>query len=522
MARILIAEDDELQAEVRRILLESEGHEVRIAHTAAEAVALDWEPQVLLADLRLPTEPDGMALIGYFRQAMPRVKIIVLSGLEGETPLADVRLRKPAKPGILLETIAKLAMCLALAIAPLTGQSIAFELDRAGEATAELEFSSPSSDWTTPGREGALAEIRVDAGTPFHVMLHQTARHKYPVFLGFLKAGPHTLNITRRPEHSAVGSEVMFHAIAARAVPPTDPATFAPVMYARKNTIGKFSDIPIFCYYERGFENGQPILEYTVIFSNEDGGTSTRGLMARWGRTTDIEYVYRVYLKQDGGFDRAIVQGRGHKDVLYDGPKEGQHPLLIPVTDNNMVAGEGPSPVRYQLLPEPADLRNASREQTMDDRPWSYRVAAAELMREGKLRDPGAVDGEKIGDPRHYIYIEATVENVNARVAPMVRLRNDQRWRMGNLGKHELAIERSGWIRTTIELPPATAASQIAEIGFQCLGEKLQPGACTVRTVTKIFQLGPGFLPLPSFASLLNVNQTIPAGEAYTWTLGSK
>ena len=244
--------------------------------------------------------------------------------------------------------------------------------------------------------------------------------------------------------------------------------------------------------------------------------------MARWGRTTDIEYVYRVYLGKDGAFDHANIQSRGHKDVVYDGPKEEQHPLLIPVTDNNMVAGEGPSPIRYQVLPEPVDLRNAARERTMDDRPWSYRVAAGELAREQKLREPGAVDGEKISDPRNYLFIEADVTNVNARITPMVRLRNEPRWRIGNIGKHELAIERSGWIRTTIELPPATTPEQIAELGFQCLGEKQQPGSCAVRTVTKLFFLGQDFTPKPSFANLLNVHRTIPPGEAYTWTFGSK
>ena len=37
-----------------------------------------------------------------------------------------------------------------------------------------------------------------------------------------------------------------------------------------------------------------------MIWSNEDGGTNTPALMARWGRTTDIEWIYRVVLDRAG------------------------------------------------------------------------------------------------------------------------------------------------------------------------------------------------------------------------------
>ena len=67
------------------------------------------------------------------------------------------------------------------------------------------------------------------------------------------------------------------------------------MLFARLNTVGRFSDIPLLLYCERLKDEGEDVLQYTVIFSNEDGGTSTRTLMARWGRTTDIEYVYRAF-----------------------------------------------------------------------------------------------------------------------------------------------------------------------------------------------------------------------------------
>ncbi len=53
----------------------------------------------------------------------------------------------------------------------------------------------------------------------------------------------------------------------------------APVLFARENTVAYFSDVPLLVYAER---EGN-FLTYTVIFSNEDGGTSTRALMDRGG-----------------------------------------------------------------------------------------------------------------------------------------------------------------------------------------------------------------------------------------------
>ncbi len=41
-------------------------------------------------------------------------------------------------------------------------------------------------------------------------------------------------------------------------------------------------------------------LRYSVVFSNEDGGTPPDRLMATWGRLTDLEYVYGVELDADG------------------------------------------------------------------------------------------------------------------------------------------------------------------------------------------------------------------------------
>lgn len=397
-----------------------------------------------------------------------------------------------------------------------------FQVERGGEAVADLVMASPGSDWSRAGREAAAVDVRIDGGAAFQVMLFAgPERRTYPVFLGRLEPGRHELTIEQNRQHSAPGTAVTVFAVAVRSGLDDPVVSHAPVLYARRNTIGKFTDIPLVIYAERLSEGGADVLQYTVVFSNEDGGTSTRALMARWGRTTDIEYVYRVDLRTG----RAIIQTRDHKDVEFTGKREGDHPLLIPVTDNNMVADEVPSAVRYQIAPLLVDLSRNSREKVMDDDPVLYRVASEELVREGKLRPFGVVEGNKISDPRNYLYVEAEVAVKNAGVVTLVRRRGDPVWRSSALGRPDYTVDRSGWIRTTVELPPGTRGEDIAEIGFTCLvvvdsTTKRYPdsGSCTVRAVNKAFLLDQGYRPGVSIWSHTEAVE-VPAGIVRTFAV---
>lgn len=86
MARVLVVDDDGRQVELRRLLLETAGHEVSIAENAAEAIALlaFVHPQILLMDLRIPALSDGLELIRRAQIQPHPPKIIVLSGWPSE------------------------------------------------------------------------------------------------------------------------------------------------------------------------------------------------------------------------------------------------------------------------------------------------------------------------------------------------------------------------------------------------------------------------------------------------------
>src|SRR6266480_2264223 len=91
-----------------------------------------------------------------------------------------------------------------------------------------------------------------------------------------------------------------------------------PVLYARANTIDRFTDVPLMMYYEILPEGADRLVRYTVVFTNEDGGTQTAALMARWGRATDIEWVYELRVRGEKVIEE-IYQGVEHETKSFKG-----------------------------------------------------------------------------------------------------------------------------------------------------------------------------------------------------------
>jgi len=424
-----------------------------------------------------------------------------------------------------------LPVLLVAVMAAAAAERHSFTLEHEAEVVAELDLSSPGSDWAAPGREAAVATVRVDGAYRTSVMVYAgEQRLRYSMFLGRLAAGAHVLEVERDAEHSAAGSKLQVHAAGFRYFRSGDAyytvLANAPVLYARPNTVGKFTDVPLMMYCERMEEDGQPLLQYTAIYSNEDGGTSTRALVARWGRTTDIDYVVRVRLGAQGSAMRTTYQGKDHKELPFKGAREGAHAVLGVSTDNNMVAEEARSAIRYQLAPALVDLTNSSREQVMDDHPVTWQVMAKELAREGKLRAFGTLAGENISDPRNYLYLEMKLVNRDSGVAVRVRRRGEDVWWSSHLGRMDYAVSRDGWVRTGVELPPGTTAEQIAEIGLECLVVKPDrarwphSGACLVESLKKAFFLGADYTPGPSIWSLPAASMVVPSGVIRRFELG--
>ena len=338
------------------------------------------------------------------------------------------------------------------------------QVDRPGEVAVVVRGRCASCSWGAAGREAAVLRVSIDGRYSQHLVLAQGDRAaEYPIALGALPAGRHALAFTRDDALSAPNAgpaTVSIDHTLTYFPESTDYTALAraPILYARPNTVGKFTDLPILMWYEivptaRGRQ-----FRYSVVFTNEDGGTATDRLMATGGRTTDIEYVYGVELDLDGRVLAEEFQGPGHAVPPFTGQHEGLHPLLWVSTDNNMVSESGPTSIRYALLPERVDLTDVSREAVMDRHAWSYALASEEMSREGKIGD-AAPGHNTIPDPRRYVYVEACGEVGSAAIAFALSVRGE--WISSDRGLPQYRIVRDGCFRAAVPLPAGAHAGDV-------------------------------------------------------------
>jgi hypothetical protein len=404
-----------------------------------------------------------------------------------------------------------------------------FQMPAAGEAVAEIAASAPGASWERAGAEGTVATISVDGEYNQDLILTRGEEQQtFRVFLGPLAAGAHTLRIVRNERWSAAAaglavSNVRVMLLKANA-PDYRALTHAPILYARADTLGRFTDAPLLTWYEHFPQpDGGEMIQYSIIYTNEDGGTPTDALMARWGRTTDIEYVYRVSFDRAGNIRDETYQAPDHHDLKFQGHKIGQHPFFLDATLNNVFLDGGYTPVQYRLVPIAADLTQHSREELMDENPWIYRVMAEEMQREGKLR--GGSHPPTISDQRQYLYLELNAENHGGALAVWVKLKNETHWHSSHLGRLDLAISRNGWFRTTVELPPNTNAEDLEAVAVECVdlrdprapNNAAAPDA-VLHSGGKAFLLDQNYRPGPN---LLGAHEqvTIRSGEMITLPL---
>jgi hypothetical protein len=399
--------------------------------------------------------------------------------------------------------------------APILAQPLwekSFEIQAEAEVLLTVTAASPRASWVVEGREAAAIRLYVDGRYHQDLLLHGgEADFAYQLLLGRQQPGQHTLRLEHHLPLSARGTErptvrdVQFE-LRTRNDPDFLPLAYAPILYARPDTIGRFSDLPLLIYYEtEAGEQGGTIYRYTAIFSNEDGGTQTSGLMARWGRTTDIEWVNEVHLDRQGRLIRHLYQGVNHETKPVIGEREGDHPLFLVASVNNNFDDQRKSDVRFALRPIPVDLTRSSRETVMDAHPWIYRIMAEEMIREAKIT-PERTLGQSIRDLRDYLYLDGQSAQQNgSAISFAVKLTGDPRWFVSDLGIPSYKIERSGHFRTTMLLPPGTRPEQVERLAIRCDLPTNPRGAsdivrattarCEVGAIQRLFFLDASFQP---------------------------
>jgi hypothetical protein len=392
--------------------------------------------------------------------------------------------------------------------------SKSFELSEPAEVVAVIHAGCARCCWGDPGREAAGLSLTVDGRYSQHVML---ARGEpvtdYRAMLGALSSGRHELHLFLDTAVTAPGVG-MTTIETVDIVPITATMTeyaalsMSPILHARPNTVGRFTDLPSLMWYEMVATPRGRKFRYSVIFTNEDGGTPTDRLMATWGRTTDIEFVYGVEVDEAGHVLAEEFQGPGHELTRFAGNHDARHPLLWVATDNNMVSDAGTTTMRYGLPPERFELREASRESVMDAHPWIYQLMAQEIAREGKIADDAPAGSGKIPDPRRFVYMEACTQLQNAGLSFGVHAQDSRanvRWFDSDRGLPDFRIVRSGCFRGAV--PVGMKVDRIDGLRFRAFtrsspersaGRSADPAMVQVVRVNKVFTLGDDFFPRPS------------------------
>jgi len=386
----------------------------------------------------------------------------------------------------------------------------ALTLAEPAEVVAAITAACETCAWGEKGREAAVLRIRVDGRYSQDLPLVQgRGPAVYRVLLGRLEAGAHTVEATLDPVSApgarGVSAEVVFERVPESA-PEHVALAHAPVLHQRPNAVGRFTDVPLLMYYEvHPLPSGRR-LDYSVVFSHEDGGTPTDRLMATWGRATDIELVYSVELDPKGAIVREVYQAKDHAMLPFSGRREGRHPLLWVVTDNNMLSDRGQTTRRHRPAPRRCELTDVSREGVMDAHPWTYRVMAEEVRREGRV-DPSARPASgRIPDPSRFVFLEACAEVHDATLAFDLAVRHEGtvRWIASDAADPRFRVARSGCFRAAVALPKGAAATGVEAVRLRAhtrpprKGEAALPagtGRARLTRINRLFTLGGDYAP---------------------------
>jgi hypothetical protein len=426
--------------------------------------------------------------------------------------------------------------------------TVPFHTSGPGEGLLSVTVSAPDADWATAGAEAAVINVFVDGRHDTDVVIPFAHPIERRYLLGSMHGGRHQLILRFADDSSAPGVDTaVVSRLHVSTVTRHDPsylaAKYTPVLYGRNlpdyggPLDNARSDTPLVAWHDvyPADVPGHIIMQISYVWSNEDGGTNTPQLMARWGRTTDIEWIYRVELDQQGrrvpGSD--TFQAPNHTTTYFHGRYEGAHAVLDTCTENNNVCDTVDDPMRFYLAAQQTVPPNRPREAIMDANPWTYQVMTAEMRREGKIEATPSPDTAAMSDQRNYLFLAVKKNTVPATndgsswvgLSVGVTLRGSARVyrsdHLGTGGATDWSIQRDLPAATTVELPSGTTAADVTSIvAYRVVNGSADPGnAVHVTGIIRGFLLGADYLPGASFLTWRgSVTLTAASPVATIWS----
>lgn len=438
--------------------------------------------------------------------------------------------------------------------------TVPFHLAKPGEGLVDMTVASPGVSWGVAGHVSTVVSAYLDGTYYTDIVIPAARAEPREFFLGQLTAGPHKLTLRYAADRSQGGTVGRLGGIRFSELSSGDAgyavAAHAPILYGRTDpTLGgafqnAFTDVPMLAWHQDiANADGSHQIWYTIAWSNEDGGTglAPASLMARWGRTSDIEWIYQAGLfRLDVDPQGNVVPGSeyyqspNHGFTPFAGGYENGHPILQTCTSNNNVcdtldATARATPMRFTLSAQQNLPLADAREIMMDRNPWTYWITSQEMIREGKTEADGPNDPATpdLSDERHYLFLVLkkttnATQNSNPWIGATVKvtLKDGTSYRSDH-SQLGWSIQRDDPAATTVELPAGTTSADIASISvLRVVGSSAgdNGGTITVQSIERAMFLGGDYYPEPYFIANYqvpgNVTLTRSAPEAQVWSAG--
>lgn len=238
--------------------------------------------------------------------------------------------------------------------------------------------------------------------------------------------------------------------------------------------------------------------------------------MARWGRMTDIEWIYEMRVGETGEISSEIYQGANHETKTFNGKRFGSHPLILDATVNNNFADAGCSALRLSPMLVAANLSDGSRETVMDAFPWTYRIMAEEAIREKRI-NPKNLGANTIDELQNYLYVEIYSENDSAAVAVEAQTMDEQKSRSDS-GDVRLGVERSGYKRIAVRLPSLNSPLELLSLICQPTQNAQTSSVCRNARIVKLIRLNEKY-QLINTSNPKGETRSLKPSEKLTWLM---
>ncbi|TBL70859.1 hypothetical protein [Paenibacillus thalictri] len=412
--------------------------------------------------------------------------------------------------------------------------TIQFQLTEAGFVEIDV-LARSESDWARVGGESSALRIWVQwEYNQDCVLFYGNRPFTYTRLLGWMEPGIFTVRLAfNRNLSSPQVKRAFVESVKIRTAPVSsemyDVYKHTPVLYGRNVSHpfeNRFTDTPLLLFYTTEQLAAGKAIEYQMIFSHEDEGTPTPLLLSKWGRTTDIEWIYRVELDEKGEVQNAEFQGPEHVTTEFNGCTAlGGHPALQSATTNGMVTDQIGSAYRF-LLPPAMEWKPGlePRERIMDAFPYTYQVTAWEMLRQYTFEAPVVANSYHLADLRHYLFVQTAKVTEgpgdSTSIDIQVKLKGIDGWfssSFGDLRHGEFRCAYDGpyfQFSTAVKLPVISGFEHIEEICAVWL-----PGGEDSVYVPefKAFFLDDDYAPMPAIRSLSPVTVTADQPRQTLW-----